>query len=69
MFVWGVLWLPGVEVVILHSKVGNVVIHSEVDRALGVNGFVVPLKINAGVQVSVPVLDDFVVFCEGLLEL
>ena len=49
VFVWGVLWLPGVGVVVLHSKVCNVVIHGEEDRALGVNGVVVPLKINAGV--------------------
>ena len=68
MFLWGVLWLPGVVVVVLHSKVGNVVIHGEVDRALVVNGVVVPLKINDGVQVSLPVLGDLVVFFEDLLE-
>ena len=54
--------------VVLHSKVGNVVIHGEADRAIGVNGVVVPLKINARVEVSLPVLGEFVVFCEGLLE-
>ena len=32
------------------------------------NGVVVPLKINAGLQVSLPVLGDFVVFCEVLIE-
>ena len=68
MFVWGVLWLPGVGVVVLHSKVCNVVIHGETNHALGVNGVVVPLKINAGVQVSLTVLGDFVVFCEVLIE-
>ena len=68
MFVCGVLWLPGVGVVILHSKVGDVVVHGEAKSELGVNGVVVPLKINAGLQVSLPVLGDFVVFFEDLLE-
>ena len=68
MFVWGVLWLLGGGAVVLQSKVGNVVIHSELDRVFGVNGVVVLLKINARVQVSLPVLGDFVVFCEGFLE-
>ena len=68
MFVWGVLWLPGVGVVVFNSKVGNIVIHSEADRALGVNGVVVTLKINAGVQIYLLVLGDFVVFYEGLFE-
>ena len=54
--------------VILHSRFGNVVIHCEADRAFGVNGFVVPLKINTRVQVSLPVLGDFVVFYKELLE-
>ena len=63
MFLWELLWLPGFKLVILHSKVGNAVIHDEADRALGVNGVVVPLKINAGVQFSLPVLGDFLVFC------
>ena len=68
MFVWGELWILGVGLVVLHSKVGNVVIHGEADRALGVNRFIVPLKINAGVQVSLPVLGDFVVFFEYFIE-
>ena len=68
MLVWVVLWLLGVGVVVLPSKVGNVFIHGEADRALGVNGVVVPLKINSRLQVSLPVLGDFVVFYEGLLE-
>ena len=49
MFLWGVLWLPGFGVVVLHSKFGNLVIRGEADRVLGVNGVVVPLNINAGV--------------------
>ena len=68
VFVWGVLWLPGVGVVVLQSKVGNVVIHGEADCALGVNGVAVLLTINAGVQLSLPVLIDFVMFFEDLLE-
>ena len=54
--------------VVLHSKVGNVVIHGEADCAFGVNGVVVSLKIKARVQASLPFLGDFVVFCEDLLE-
>ena len=69
MFVWGMLWLPGVGVVEFHSKVGNVVIHSEADCVLEVNGVVVPIQINAGVQVSLIVLGYFVVFCGGLFEM
>ena len=68
MFVWGLLWLLGVGVVVFQLKFVNVVIHGEADRALGVNGVIVPLKINVGVKVSLPVLGDFVVFCEGLFE-
>ena len=68
VFVWGVLWLFGVGVVLFHSNVCNEVIHGEANRALGVNGVVVPLKINARVEVSLPVLGEFVLFCEGLLE-
>ena len=68
VFVWGVLQLSGVDVVVFHSKVCNVVIHGEADRALGVNGFVVPLQINAGVKVSPPVFSDLIVFGESLLE-
>ena len=68
MFVWGVLQLSGVDVVVFHSKVCNVVIHGEADRALGVNGVVVTLQINAGVKVALPVLSEFIVFGESLLE-
>ena len=57
-----------VGVVVLHLKVGNVVIHGEAYHALGSNGVVVPLKINTGVQVSLPVLGYFIVFFKDLLE-
>ena len=49
-------------------KFGNVVIYGEADCALGVSEVVVPLKINARVQVSLPVLGDFVVLSKDLLE-
>ena len=68
MFVWGVLRLYGVGVVVFHSKVCNLVIHGEADCALGVNGVVVPLKINAGVKFSIPVLSEFILFGKSLLE-
>ena len=68
VFVCGVLRLSGVGVVVFYSKVCNVVIHGEADRALGVNGVVFPLQINARVKVSLPVLSEFIVFGESLLE-
>ena len=68
VFVWEVLWLPGFGVVILYSKGLNVVIHGEADRALGVNGVVVPLQINAGVKVSLPVFSEFIVLGQSLFE-
>ena len=67
MFVWGVLRLSGVGVVVFHSKVCNVVIHGEEERKLGVYVVVVPLQINSGVKVSLPVISEFIVFRESLL--
>ena len=67
-FVWRVLRISGVGVVVFHSKVCNVVIHGEAERALGVNGVVVPLNINSGVKVSLPVISEFIVFGKSLLE-
>ena len=66
--VWGVLRLFGFRVVVFHSKVFNVVIHGEADRALGVNGVFVSLQINAAVKVSLPVLSEVIVFGKSLLE-
>ena len=54
--------------VAFQSKVCNVVIHGEADRALGVNGVVAPLKINSGVKVSLPFFSEFIVFVKILLE-
>ena len=68
VFVWGGLRLCGVVVVVFHSKVCNIVIYGEADRALGVNGVVVPLQINARVKVSLPVFSEFIVFGERLFE-
>ena len=62
------LWFYGVGVVVFKSKVYNVVIHGEAERALGVNGVVVPLQINSGVKVALPVLSEFIVFGNSLLE-
>ena len=64
----GVLQISGVGVVVFHSKVCNIVIHGEADRALGVNGFVVPIQINAGVKVSLPFLSEVIVFGESFFE-
>ena len=62
------LWFYGVGVVVFQSKVYNVVIHGEADRALGANGVVVLLQINSGVKVALPVLSEFIVFGNSLLE-
>ena len=64
----GVLQISGVGVVVFHSKVCNIVIHGEADRALGVNGVVVPLRINSGVKISLPVFSEFIVLRESLFE-
>ena len=54
--------------VVFYSKVCNVVIHGEADHTFVVNGVVVPLQINDRVKVSLPVLSEFIVFSERLLE-
>ena len=68
VFVWEVLRLSVVGLAVFHSKVFNVVIHGEANRALGVNGVVVPLKTNSGVKVSLSVISEFILFGESLLE-
>ena len=62
------LWVSGVGVVVFHSKVCNIVIHGKADRALGLNGVLLPLKINTRVKVPLPVLSEFIVLGESLLE-
>ena len=54
--------LLGVRVIPLEAEVGNVVVRGEATGALGV----VPLEIDAGVQVTLPVFGDIVVFFEGI---
>ena len=44
------------------AEFGDVVVHGEAKGALGV----VPLEIDAGVQVTLPVFGDIVVFFEGI---
>ena len=68
VFVRGLLQISGVRVVVSYSKVCNIVIHGEADRALGVNGVVFPLQINAGVKVSLPVFSEFIVLGQSLFE-
>ena len=68
MFLCGVFRISGVGVIVFHSNVCNVVIHGEANRALGMNVVVVPLQINARLKVSLPVISDFIVFGESLLE-
>ena len=69
MFVRGVLSLLGIRVVELHLQGDNVVVYCEIGCTFGVNVVVVPLKIYARVQVSLPVLGDVLVFSEDFLEM
>ena len=62
VFVWGVLRFPGVSVVEFDSEVGNVVVHCKEDCAIGVHGVVVPLQVDAGVKIAIPVYCDVIVF-------
>ena len=68
MFVRVLLRLSGVRVVAFHSKVCNIVIHGEADRALGVNGVIFPLQINAVVKFSLPDFSEYILFGESLSE-
>ena len=68
VFVRGVLSFPGVSVVEFDSGVGNVVVHCKADCALGVNGVIVPLQVDAGVKIALPVHCDVVVFFEDCFE-
>ena len=51
LLVGGKLTLIGVRVIPLESEVGNVFVHDEATGALGV----VPLEIDAGLQITLPV--------------
>ena len=62
VLVGGKLTLLGVRVIPLEAQVGNVVIRGEATSALGV----VPLENDAGVQITLPVLGDIIVFFEGI---
>ena len=54
--------LIGVRVIPLEAEVGDIVFHGEAKGAFGV----VPLEIDSGVQVTLPVFGDIVVFFEGI---
>ena len=68
VFVRGVLRFPGVSVVEFDSEVGNIVVHCKADCALGVHGVVVPLQVDAGVKIALPVHCDAVVFFKDCFE-
>ena len=57
-----------VSVVELYPEVCNVVVRCKADCAIGVNGVVVPLQVDAGVKIAVPVHCDVVVFFEDCFE-
>ena len=62
MLVGGKLTLLGVRVIPIEAEVGDVVFHGEATGALGV----VPLDIDAGIQVTFPVFSDIIVSFEGI---
>ena len=62
VFVWGVLRFLGVGAVEFDSEVGNVVVHCEVDCAIGVYWVVVTLQVDAGVKIAFPVYSHVIVF-------
>ena len=62
VFVRGVLRFLGVSVVEFDSEVGNVVVHFKADCAIGVNGVVVPLYVDAVVKIAFLVYCDVIVF-------
>ena len=55
--------LLGVSVIPLEGKVRYIVVHGEATGALGVS----PLDIDSGVQVTLPVFSDTIVFFEGIV--
>ena len=62
MLVGGKLKIFGVRVIPFEEEVDNVVFHGEATGVLGV----FPLYIDAGVQVTLPVFSDIIVFFEGI---
>ena len=62
LLVGGKLTLIGVRVIPLEAEVRNVVVHGEATGAAGV----VPLEIYSGIQVTLPVFNDIIVFFESI---
>ena len=62
MLVGGKRTLLGFRIIPLGEEVGYAVVHGEGTGALGV----VPLEINAGIQITLPVFSDIIVFFEGM---
>ena len=62
VLVGGNLTLLGFGVITLETEVGDVVVHGKATGELGV----LPLGIDADVQVTLPVFSDFIVLFEGI---
>ena len=50
------------------SEVGNVAVHCKTNCALGVHGVVVPIHVDAGVKIALPVHRDVVVFFKDVFK-
>ena len=62
VLVRGNLAFLGVRMVPFEEESGNVVIHGEAAGALSV----IPLKVDASIQTTLPIFSDDVVFLEGI---
>ena len=62
VLVGGKLTILGVRLIPLEVEVGDIVVHGEATGVLGV----VPLVIDSGVQITLPVFSDVIVFFEGI---
>ena len=62
VLVRGKLAFLGVRMISFEAEIGDVVIHGEAAGALSV----IPLEVDASIQITLPIFSDFVVFLEGI---
>ena len=52
----------GVRMILFEAEIGDVVIHGQAVGALSV----IPLEVDTGIQITLPIFGDVVVFLEGI---
>ena len=62
VLVKGKLAFLGVSMIPFEAEIGDVVIHGEASGALSV----IPLEVDASIQITLPILSDVLVFLEGI---